>query len=173
MRSFRSTLFAMLIAISILSTLSCSSKKDEPMYLSAVVNYDLPLSEAVEAGNYDWKDGNINSNNFPALLGEEGQKKLDMALIHFGYRISSRDAITEMDNLGYRPATAREILAFGIQYPNLQKQFPIIALGQSWVDTDGFRWVLCLDRNGSNRGLDLFSFGRDWIVYYRLLFVCK
>jgi undecaprenyl-diphosphatase len=56
-------------------------------------------------------------------------------LFHFNRDISSEDAIAEMDKDGFRPATLAELLALGEAQPELQKQFPIIALSSVCLAT--------------------------------------
>ncbi|MDD4412370.1 MAG: hypothetical protein PHR00_01870 [Patescibacteria group bacterium] len=136
------------------------------------VDYSLSIKEAVKAGNYNWVNKYITADNYPVLPGEEGQKDLKFVLVHYNREMSSDNAIAEMNNK-LRPATAREFFSFCAKYPDLQRQFPITALGQQWVNIDGFRKVLCSVRYDSDRGLDLISFGYDWPGYYRFLFVCK
>ncbi|MDD4412393.1 MAG: hypothetical protein PHR00_01985 [Patescibacteria group bacterium] len=140
------------------------------------VDYNLSIEEAVKAGKYDcvatMKDDEVSSSNFPALPGEEGQKNLKFVLVHFGLVMNSDNVIVEMDKLGYRPATMREGLAFGVEHSDLQRQFPIVALGQ-WADLGGIRHVLFLIGNNSGRILVLFRLDSNWFEFCRFLFVRK
>ncbi|MCG2695058.1 hypothetical protein L6261_03190, partial [Candidatus Parcubacteria bacterium] len=74
---------------------------------------------------------------------------------------TSEQVIAEMDKVGYRPATIWELLALGIAQPNLQMEFPIIALGSLCV-LGGERRVAGLYRDAVGRSLYLGWFGRDW-----------
>ncbi|MFA5029122.1 MAG: hypothetical protein WC518_00005, partial [Patescibacteria group bacterium] len=67
-------------------------------------------------------------------------------LLHLGYDISDDDATAEAKKRGYRRATPREVLTLGAKYPDLQRQFPIVAAPTG----DG---VLCLDGDGALRDL--------------------
>lgn len=141
---------------------------------AVTVDYSLSIKKAVKAGNYNWSSKNITANNFPVLSEEVGKKDIKFALAHFNHDIEFGNAIACMDKLGYRLATAREILAFGVNYPDLQRQFPIVALGQ-WANICGDRKVIYLSGSVLLRKLDLihlFGYVCD-DDNYRLLFVHK
>lgn len=135
------------------------------------VDHTLNLKEAISAGRYDWTNGDINDKNFPDT--ETGKADADMYLVHFNRLISSDDAISELATRGLRPATLRELLAFGAKYPEKQREFPIIELGSVWTHRDGYRFVACLRQFGSERNLGLFWGGLDWSGYCRFAAVRK
>jgi hypothetical protein len=110
----------------------------------------------------------------PATLIMIGKKvEVSAKLFHFSRDISSDDAISEMDKAGYRPATLMELLVLGILFPELQRQFPIVALGSVWRPTSDGRCVPYLDGSGSGRGLGLGWFDDGWYADYRFLGVRK
>lgn len=132
------------------------------------VNYSRSISDSVKAGNYGWKNDDITNQNFPST--ESGEKEVDGAIYHFNKTTTSPDVIAEMKRDGYRPATMKELLAFGEQNPELQRQFPIVALG-SVARLDGSRHVGCLCGSGSERNLRLSYFGNGWLGHCRFLAV--
>ena len=133
-----------------------------------VVNYKRTIADSVKAGNYDWKNADITDENFPST--ENGEREVEMALFHFNKQISSPNAIAEMEKAGYRSATMKELLAFGEKNPELQRQFPIVALG-SVVRLFDRRHVGYLHGHGSRRYLHLGYFGNVWDDYSRFLAV--
>ncbi|MCR4280067.1 MAG: hypothetical protein NUV82_01420 [Candidatus Komeilibacteria bacterium] len=139
-----------------------------------VVNYDQTLKKMIEAGKYDLVNRCITEENFP-LSNELAGKKTSVSakLFHFDRSISSEDAISEMDRAGYRPATLAELLALGEAQPELQRQFPIIALGSVWRDAYGDRDVPELSVDGYERRLFLDWFDRDWDARCRFFAVRK
>jgi hypothetical protein len=120
-----------------------------------VVNYDMPLANLIAAGRYDWKNGDINDQNFP--ISGSGTSETEIALFHFNKSMSTDVVLDELDKRGFRAATLRELLALGADQPELQRQFPIIALGSIWRDPCDNRGVAFLGRNGAERYLSL-----DW-----------
>ena len=96
---------------------------------SFVVNYTRSLRDSVVAGRYEWVNDKVVEDQFPPSKGEQGRKKQCFKLFHFKKEIESQEVIREMTMNGYRPATLRELLAFGEVNPNIQRRFPIIALG--------------------------------------------
>jgi len=94
------------------------------------VNYGLSIKEAVELGKYEWANPYINDKNFP--IRGKGKTELDLPLLHFGLPLSTDDVLEETDKIEYRPTTLQELLALGAEHPNIQHEFPIVALGSTW-----------------------------------------
>ena len=126
---------------------------------------NLSLSDRIAKGKYDWVNDDITEKNFPELVPADYTK--EFKLFYFDRKMSSEDAIKEMDKDGFRPATINELLAIGEAQPELQKQFPIVALGSLWRRAGGSRSVPVLSQGSSERGLDLRWFERDWDGVFR------
>ena len=124
------------------------------------VNYDLPVETAVTNGKYNRFDKDITSEHFPTKCS--GITSLDIEIIPFNRVITSADAIAELDTMGLRPAELHELLALGEQYPDLQREFPVVALGSVWCDLYGFRLVAVLFGGGGLRSLGLYWFEVGW-----------
>jgi len=132
------------------------------------------LEEGIAAGKYDWANENIWTNEnitaerFP-ITGNQGKK--EVVTVHFGRLMnSSEEVIAELNKLGYKPAETADLLALGKDQPELQRQFPIIALGSS-AAVGGFRYVPCLFEYDSRRGFSLDYFGSGWFGSCRFLAV--
>ncbi len=138
---------------------------------SVTVDYSQTLEEMIAAGHYDWKNSDINQDNFP--VRGEGKKEVEVTLVHFNRLVESDEAIREMEAKGYRPATIEELLALGKEQPDLQRSFPIIALVYFGYVNDERR-VPCLRKFGSKRHLYLGWFVDRWDDEdCRFAFVCK
>ena len=135
------------------------------------VNYDLSVESLVTHGKYDWKNDSITTKNFPTT--RKGEADLVLELIHFNKVLTSEEALRELDKTGYRPAELHELLAFGEKYPDIQRQFPVIALGSVWRDWGGARFVPFLGRYGDVRSLFLRYFGHEWGEFCRFAAVRK
>jgi hypothetical protein len=96
-----------------------------------VVDYGRSIKESKKAGGYNEVSNGVTDTNFPHDSKKEGggKKKVNMVLFSFPDKvnISSDDAIAEMKAQGYRPATLRELLAFGEKKPNIQREGTIVA----------------------------------------------
>ncbi len=136
------------------------------------VDYGKSFEEMVLGGNYDWKNDNINSLNFP--IKGKGTVNVNLELVHFNKSASSKDVLTYLEANGMRPATIEELLAFGATYPEVQREFPIICLGSFWINRFGNREVpfLC-SRHGFERHLDFEWSIFAWFEGYRFLAVRK
>jgi hypothetical protein len=136
------------------------------------VNLTRTLAEMVSAGKYDYANPNIVEKNFPIQRpsasevaveggdpyrtpGIQNSDSTKLVLVHLNKVATTTEVLEHMDKLGLRPARIEELLALGEKYPDLQRQFPIVALGSVWVLSGGRRFVAYLARGGSRRGLVL------------------
>jgi hypothetical protein len=108
----------------------------------------------------------------PSCIGmDQTPGERAMLLKWFNRRISSENAIAEMDTLGYRPATHLEAYAIAKANPELQRLFWIAALGSFAID--GNACVAVLISRSSQLVLRAFPFSVDWGEDQRFLFVRK
>ena len=138
---------------------------------SVSVDFGMSVEDAVKLGRYDWANGDINSRNFPTT--RSGKEEVVAELVHFNRAIPTEDALRELNRQGYRPAELRELLAFGEKYPDVQREFPIVALGSVWQDRGGDRGVPYLYGGSSGRDLGLGWVGGDWFGICRFAAVRK
>lgn len=142
----------------------------KPSYV-VTVNYALSLEEMITAGRYDWKNDNITGKHF-SVKGE-GMADVEIQLVHFDCVMDSNEVIRELDKMGLRPATLPELLAFGAKFPEIQRQFPVVALGSVWRRLFGDRFVPFLYGYGDGRDLNLHVFEDGWRGYCRFAAVRK
>lgn len=127
---------------------------------SKIMDYALSIEELVRLGKYDWANSEITSNHFST--NQTGKVDVNVKLIHFNRPISSDEALREIDKMGYRPAEACELLAFGAKHPDVQRGFSIIELGSVWPGPTGLRAVVRLSEDSGRRVADLGWFDGDW-----------
>lgn len=135
------------------------------------VNYGQSVEEALKAGSYDWANDNLTSEHFPSL--RRGIETVEVHLVHFGRSMTPDEITTELEKQGLRPATIEELLALGATYPDLQRQFPIIALGLVWMNPGGLRRAPVLGGSGCERRARLLWFVVAWSSSYRFAAVCR
>jgi len=136
-----------------------------------LVDYDMSLTEMIAAGRYFWRIYEINATNFP--VSGESQKEVKLKLIHLNRVASTEEILEEMDRRGLQPAKIEELLGLGAKYPELQKQFPIIALGSVWRHPNGYLYAPCLNWLDRARFLGLHCYDNLWEEYCRFLAVPK
>lgn len=139
--------------------------------IQVLVDYGRSVEDAVMAGKYNWTNENITSKNFPTE--QSGKTETIIKLVHFNKVMSTDAVLRAFDEQNLRPATLPELLAIGEQYPELQREFPIVELGSVWVGPGGYRDVACLSRGGAERGLDRDWCGGGWIGGCRFAAVSK
>jgi|GEM_PF-1378792 hypothetical protein len=126
----------------------------------------LSLSDRIAAGKYNWVNSDITEKNFPTSV--EKDYEVEYRIFHFNRSISSESAIVETKKEGFRAGNSVELLKLGEIKPELQREFPIVALGSSWRDARGRR-VPVLGRNDDKRVLDLRWFEGVWNDNFRFL----
>ena len=148
--------------------------KEKTDEITLTVDYSRTVQEMINAGNYEWINSDITAKHFPLPTELNGKKvPVSTKLFHFNRSISSKDAIAEMDKAGYRPATLAELLALGEAHPELQREFPIVALGSVWRVAYVNRNVPVLSFDDYRRRLILVWFGHGWGGRCRFLGVRK
>jgi hypothetical protein len=93
------------------------------------VDYSRSVESSLRAGRYAWVSDRITSANFPS--GETGRETVTAVLVPFSPQASLEYVFHREAETGLRPATLKELLAFGEAYPEVQKSKPVIALGSS------------------------------------------
>ena len=132
-------------------------KSQRPTF-TVIVDGAKTLEEMIREGGYSQLNKAITEKNFP--IREKTKRTVVIALFFFNRKISSNEAISEMNKEGYRPATHDELIALGAKRYGLKEKFPIVALGSVWANYPGPRKVCLLYWNSYSleSGLDL-----DWI----------
>ncbi len=128
--------------------------------LNVTVDYDRSVASGIKAGKYDWSNSDITDDHYPN--SGSGKSDVEIILVHYGKDMSTKNVLKDFDKRNLRPATLQELLAIGEQFPDKQREFPIIALGSVWRNSRGNRYVPCLIGSGSYRGLDLYWIVSDW-----------
>lgn len=139
-----------------------------------LVDYGKTIEQAIIAGNYYWVSRDLNDKNFP-ISSEMIGKKLEIRskLFHFNRSVEPDEAIFEMNSFNYHPANLMEILALGSTYPDLQREFPIIALGSVLSGLGRGRYVPYLITNRGDREIYLGWRDGPWDAVDRFLGVSR
>lgn len=130
------------------------------------------ISHLLQAGNYDWTNSDISDEHFPQK--KIGRTSVAIRLLCFDQVISSQEVLARLKQDRLRPANPAEVLALGAKYPSLQRQFPVIALGQTWLLPNRDRMVVCLAWHSMLRRVHLLcKFRRDWPAHCRFAAVAR
>ncbi len=140
------------------------------------VDYGQSVEEAVEAGRYDRVNSDITSKNFPTKKSGIAEVSIDLVCFNRD-TITADEVLVELDKRGLRPAETHELLKIGEKFPDLQREFPIVALGSVWsVWQDSFfliRSCPYLDGDCWGRNLGLVWFDGEWSSNCRFAAVRK
>jgi hypothetical protein len=138
---------------------------------SLTIDYTKSVEQMLADGGYDYKNPDITSHHFRHEA--TGKVVVVAQLVHFDRFTSTDDALKELSKRGLRPATMAELLAFGSKYPDVQRQFPVVALGSVWANRSGDRYVGSLSGDASGRYVGRDWFGGGWHSRCRFLAVRK
>ena len=92
------------------------------------VKADLPIWETIAEKfdevnprliNHSWSMGEVQGTIFGEVI----------VLVHFDRTMTVDEALVELEHRGLRPAELPELLGLAEAHPNLQHQYPIVALG--------------------------------------------
>ena len=147
--------------------------ESDRLSFNIVVDHKRSLSEMIKAGKYDRPNSDITADHFPIKGKDKSKQEKNVVLFHFDKTMSSEQVIVEMDKEGFLPAKIEDNLALGEIQPELQKQFPIVALGSIWRDAVALPRVSCLYWDGTRRALHLCWFAYSWDPDSRFLAVRK
>ncbi|MCE9586543.1 hypothetical protein K8R04_04490 [Candidatus Uhrbacteria bacterium] len=141
----------------------------------ALVEYAQPAYAFLEQA-FDWVYDGYKSAKFTPIdvckdVSTES-REIEFELVHLNKGVSTDKALAELDKQVLRPALYEELLAFAVKYPELQKQFPIVALG-SVYRVDGYLCSPYVLWDGSERRLHFSWFDGDWSDSCRFLAVRK
>ena len=123
----------------------------------------LNLSEWISAGEYRLADDDINMKRFDIQFSG-GPTKVDAAIIHIGKSFNSLAyAENTLKKLYLFPAPLEYLLAIGAKHPEMQKEFPIVAMGWKEKNKITKTYVTILDyRKGEISGEMGRILGLEW-----------
>ncbi len=130
---------------------------ERPHQISITIDPSVTLLDLISAGDYRFVNSKLKADNFPPDPNAGKATTLNVRIVSLGRYVSGEDALRELARLGLRPATPRELLALGAQYPALQKERSIIALGSPWKTPQGHSAVVVLRSVGGQRFADLLG----------------
>jgi hypothetical protein len=128
-------------------------------FFQLVISGNRTTEEVVKAGKYNWSNDDVNSQNFP-MRSERGHGKIE--IIDFGREITSEEALVEAKKLGLERPDYEDALFFGEQFPEKQRERPIVFLHEPWQNPHRILHVLVLLGDSLRRKLDLVWFDDGW-----------
>jgi len=137
---------------------------------SVTVNYNKTVDQLVKDGKYDWANDDVSDPHFP--LNKKGEEQAEIFIVTIDRRMSNAEIDQILDRWGLQDANVKEGLSLGAQYPNLQREGPIVARGSTWRVSDGGVFVPCLRGGESRRDLGLSLVG-GWYSCWQFAAVRK
>lgn len=134
---------------------------------NVTIDYSVSFESMVIAGNFSGKNVDVNTDHFP-LLGN-GQQTVAVAVVNFSAPVSSDTAIAWMNEAGYRPASAAELVAFATLG---FKEETIVALGQTW-STSTTKYVVLVGNRLNGTLLNTRWWDGEWSATKYFLAVRK
>ncbi len=136
------------------------------------VDYELEMPTLMRAGKYDGESPWLTCDRFPPT--RRGCHNVEIGFIHFRYPVTTAEALGALDAEGVRPANVSELLTIGMECPELQQWFPIVALGQVWHWMPAIPLAVSLDADdGLNRHVRLVGANANWTAGFRFAAALK
>lgn len=146
----------------------------EPGFRLEVIYVQPSYADLKQA--FDWVyDGYASAEFKPIDVCKDvptDTREIEFELVHLNKDMSTDAILAQLDKRGLRPALYEELLAFAAKYPELQKQFPIVALG-SVFRFDGGLFSPYVDWHDRERNLYFHWIDDDWLGFCRFLSVRK
>ncbi len=137
-----------------------------------VVDFSKSFDQMVADGEYEF----IANHVAPFAWTSDGESSVrrTCVLLQFKNEVASESVDLYMRRRGLRPATSRELLAFGAAYPQLEQQNPIVSLERQYVRAYSNLGVLVLDNTDAvtEREIRAGSWGGGFPSRYCFL-ACK
>jgi hypothetical protein len=114
------------------------------------IPYGQSIEQLLEMGHYDIPSPYLNDLDFQRT-DRGGEWVREIELVHFGRNISTDDALGGIEQRGLRPSNVTELLTFGASHPDVQREFPVVALGEIFPHPHGARNVVALGTLGEPR----------------------
>lgn len=139
------------------------------------VEFSLPIDEnkslqdLINEGKY-----NLIGNDIELMKLEKTEKKVVELKIFDLKQLKPKDSSSEMiclsmEKNGFRASNFLELLHLGYLYPDIQRKFPIVALGSVWVASRGRIGVPYLAIRDYQRLLSINFFNYSWRPQYKFL----
>lgn len=125
------------------------------------VDYSLPMAELLRKGMYDYDNESIVPEHYQV---ENLPMKKVVSVTIFGYdrNIYAREILPDMNEEGFRPGNAIEVLNLGIRNGELQRKFPITALA-AIANHNGIPRAICLYGTEVSRCIAVYLYEYLWL----------
>lgn len=159
----------------------------EALYFTIEMNSALSIDNLVLLGNYEKGAERFLSQKSTFGSVEERDGKVEVALLDFRRSVTTNEALLYVehhnselfaDSVGCAHATITELLTFGAQHPQLQRNFPIVALGSVatiLLNYNPTEWVGCISRSAvtAARIINFQAAQNTWGRYVQFLVAKK
>lgn len=144
-----------------------AQSQERPVF-NLTVDYTKTFNQTIKKGKY----GRTMPDTIKYTVPKElvGKKfNLTATLFVFNKKQRSTEIVTKIYKEGYRPAYFMELLSYGYQYPEMQKNFPIVALGTNIIDGNQNTRVPYLYVSYDDRALYMYVDDYPWLPECRFL----
>jgi hypothetical protein len=126
--------------------------------------------ELVADGRYGYAHSAVIAENFPVSRAPAPRMR-EIVLLALVREVTAGEALAEAARRRLVAPTYDDALHFGVAYPELQRDGPIVFLHEPWLGYFGRRDVLVLWCNAGRRELGLEGFDDAFSARHRFAFV--
>jgi len=130
------------------------------------IDHDQPIALLIQNCHFSNTDLDIfcGYNLWPNKNGIENVK---IFVIRFDKVLNAHEVSDELDRLGLRPANLKEILAFSLINPDIQRNNLIVGLGSTLLNSKNVICVPYLSGNVAQRKLSLTPWDHNWQTHWQ------
>lgn len=127
------------------------------------VDRSKPVDQLINEAKLNYVNSSVTSENFP--ITDKGISKIDIKLINFSKATEFKEILRKVKKRNFVPISISELLAFSESFPEVQREFPIVAPGTVWkgnIDRVPVLW-------GGSGGRSLFLLWKsyNWLPGFR------
>lgn len=140
------------------------------------IDHDRSFEQMIAVGHYPCRvHPDITSLHFPKIEDRIGTEQVEVLLVHLKRDLSTDEVLVHLDSLDLTPAYPIHLLAVGEQIPDLQREYSIVELGQTWQreGVENYRVALCLSGTIDKRNLSPIWIATTWYRRVRFLALRK
>lgn len=94
-------------------------------------------------------DLKVHLINFPGRFVEGFIR--EMVILEFNHDVTAEEAIREAEKQGLVYTSYEDVDYFGVEYPDMQKEHPVVFVHEGFTDSSDFPYRLCLGHIGDQR----------------------
>ncbi|MCX6785091.1 MAG: hypothetical protein NTV81_04155 [Candidatus Komeilibacteria bacterium] len=162
-----------IFAVALLLPFQAEAQLDTTTSYKVVVDYSESMDRMIAKGSYEGVHPWITRKHFPIIGSGREEAEVFFFVLADTEVFDLNQIRRDIDSAGCFPVNLAVLLALGATYQQLQKQFYIFSIAQSWEVADGMQAVVALSFGEIGRNLDCDVHDGSWMDNRRIAVIRK